>query len=145
MRRFFPAIALTAVATAAIAHTGVTNPAVMARMEAMSSIADEVKALSGMARGSVEFDAGEVATRMDAIAAVGTEVKVLFEAPEDDPNTEAAPSIWENYAAFTAHADDMVAAAEAGAGAGDPAALQQALSELGETCKSCHGDFRITR
>ena len=143
MNRLLPALALTALAGAALAHSGVTNPAVMARMEAMSTIAEEVKALTKMARGEVGFDSAEVATRMQAIAATGAEVPVLFEAPETDPKSEASPTIWASYPEFTMRASKMVEAAQAGAAAADEIELQEALGALGETCKSCHTSFKI--
>lgn len=143
MKRFVPALALTALAGAALAHGGVTNPMVMARMDAMSAIASEVKALSGMARGEVAFDAAEVTRRMEAIAATGAEVPVLFQAPESDPKSEASPAIWTSYPEFTQRASAMIDAAKAGAGAGDVSALQEAMANLGQTCKSCHGSFKI--
>jgi len=143
MNRFLPALAFTALAGAAVAHSGVTNPAVMARMEAMSAIAAEVKALTQMARGEVAFDAAEVATRMQAIAATGADVPALFEEPETDPKSEASPAIWVSYPEFTMRAVAMIDAARAGADAADEFALEEALSALGQTCKSCHGSFKI--
>jgi cytochrome c556 len=37
----------------------------------------------------------------------------------------------------------MVEAARAGAAAADAFALDEALGALGQTCKSCHGSFKI--
>ena len=44
-------------ATAALAHQGVKNKAVMARMNAMSEIAKNTKTLGEMAKGATTFDA----------------------------------------------------------------------------------------
>lgn len=143
MNRFVPALAFATIATTALAHSGVTNPAVMARMEAMSSIGAEIKALTSMARGAADFDAAEVTTRMQTIAALGAQVPALFEAPESDPKSEASPTIWVSYPEFTQRAAAMIDAAAAGAGAEDVPALEDALGALGETCKSCHGSFKI--
>lgn len=148
MHRFLPALslafaALAALATAAFADDAATNPAVLARMEAMKSIAAEVKALTGMARGEVEFDAGEVAARMEAIAARGGEIPALFEAPETDPTSEALPAIWASYPEFTLRASALVEAAKAGAGAADEFELEEAIGALGQACKACHGSFRL--
>lgn len=142
MTRLFPAFALFAVTGAALAHSGVTNPAVMARMEAMSGIAADVKALSAMARGEVAFDAAEVARAMAAIAETGGQVPALFEAPETDPKSEALPTIWTSYPTFTSRAAALVSAAEAGSRAEDTAELQAALAALSETCRSCHASFK---
>jgi len=148
MKRLMPALALTAFASAglagaALAHSGVTNPAVMARMEAMSAIAAEVKTLTKMARGEVAFDAAEVTRAMEAIAATGAQVPALFEAPETDPKSEASPTIWVSYPEFTTRAVEMIEAARAGAGAADELELEEALGALGQTCRSCHGSFKI--
>ena len=148
MNRFVPALALTAFASAGLAgaalgHGGVSNPMVMARMEAMSAIAAEVKTLTKMARGEVAFDAAEVTRAMEAIATTGAQVPALFEAPETDPKSEASPTIWVSYPEFTQRAAAMIEAAEAGVGAGDEFALDAALGTLGQTCKSCHGSFKI--
>lgn len=142
MTRLLPALALCTFATAATAHTGVTNPAVLARMEAMSAIAAEVKALTAMARGEVAFDASEVARAMEAIATTGGQVPVLFEKPESDPASEALPTIWTSYPEFTRRASAMIAAARTGAGVTDAAALHDALGALAETCRSCHASFK---
>ncbi len=143
MTRFAPALAFTVLAGAALAHSGVTNPAVMARMEAMSTIAAEVKALTSMARGEVAFDAEAVAARMGVIAAKSGEVPALFEAPEMDPKSEASPAIWTSFPEFTQRSAAMVTAAEAGAGAADEFELEEALGALAQTCRSCHGTYKV--
>ena len=45
-------------AGAGLAHQGVQNPAVMARMMLMEKIGNETKTLVQMARGQTPFDAG---------------------------------------------------------------------------------------
>ena len=143
MKRFAPALTFAALASGAFAHGGVTNPAVMARMEAMSAIGAEVKALTRMARGEVDFETSEVAARMQMIAATAAQVPTLFEQPESDPKSEASPAIWVSYPEFTKRAVAMIEAAQAGAGAADEFELEEALGVLGETCKSCHQSFKI--
>ncbi|MCB1338492.1 MAG: cytochrome c [Maritimibacter sp.] len=141
--KYFAATAFAAAATAGLAHSGVINPAVLDRMDAMSTIADEMKALAGMARGEVAFDAETVAQRMETIAAVAGEVPVLFEAAEMDPASEAAPTIWTSYPEFTRRAVETVEAADAGAGAETPTELKDALGALAQTCRACHESFKI--
>ncbi|NNF90114.1 MAG: cytochrome c, partial [Boseongicola sp.] len=46
---------LLLVASAALAHQGVKNPAVKARMDVMSAIGDNTKLLGRMAKGEVAF------------------------------------------------------------------------------------------
>ncbi|NQY62048.1 MAG: cytochrome c, partial [Cognatishimia sp.] len=45
------------IASMALAHNGVKNPAVMARMQGMEQIGAASKVLGNMARGRVAFDA----------------------------------------------------------------------------------------
>ncbi|HHC30201.1 MAG TPA: cytochrome c [Rhodobacterales bacterium] len=142
MLRHLAILALSITASAALAHSDVKNPVVLARMEAMKDIAANMKALTGMARGDVAFDAEIVAARMDEIAARAAEVPQLFEAPETDPASEAAPTIWTSYPEFTQRAADLQAAAVAGATAGDEFDLGDALTNVAQTCKSCHTSFK---
>lgn len=135
-------LALSVAASAALAHSDVKNPAVLVRMEAMKEIAANMKALTGMARGDVAFDAEIVAGRMEEIAARAAEVPKLFEAPETDPASEAKPEIWTNYPEFTKAASALQEAALAGATAGDEFDLGDALTNVAQTCKSCHTSFK---
>lgn len=130
-------------ASAAVAHSDVTNPAVKARMEAMKSIAANMKALTRMSRGEVDFDADAVTTRMDEIAATAGKVPALFEAPETDPESAAKPEIWTSYPEFTQRAADLQTAASAGATAADEFDLDEALGTLAQACKSCHTSFKM--
>lgn len=131
-----------ALAGGAVADTGGTDSTVLARMEAMKSMAAEVKALTAIARGDAAFDAGEVAARMETIAARAGEVPALFETPGQDPQSGALPAIWVSYPEFTRRAAALVEAARAGAGAADEFELETALAAVGQTCRSCHGTFK---
>jgi cytochrome c556 len=95
----------------AYAHTGVQNPAVLARMENMSDIADEMEVLVNMARGATAHDATLAETARARLAEHAGEVVDLFEAPETDPQMEALPVIWEDFADFSAKAADFERAA----------------------------------
>lgn len=143
MIRPFTFAAFALAASAAIAHSEVTNPAVKARMEAMKSIAANMKALTQMARGEVAFDAAAVEARMTEIAATAGEVPILFEAPETDPASEAKATIWTSFPDFSARAADLQSAASAGTSAADEFDLEESLGTLAQTCKSCHSSFKM--
>ena len=134
---------LTLVAVAAFAHSGVKNPAVMKRMNAMSAVGDATKVLGEMAKGATAFDAAAADAALAVIAAKAAEVPALFEAAETDPKSEALPAIWEDYGDFTAKAKAMEVAAQAAQGTlVAQADVRGALAAVGETCKGCHKSYR---
>ena len=141
MSRSLACLAALLVASAVFAHQGVTNPAVMARMDGMSAIAAETKLLGEMAKGARAFDVEAAQAAARAIAAHGAEIPALFEAPETDPKSEALPAIWEDFASFEAAASALVTAAQA-ADLTTPEGLAPAVAAIGATCGACHKRFR---
>ena len=131
------------VATAALSHTGVENPAVKARMDAMSRIGAEVKVIGLMVRGETLFDATEARAAAASIAEQAAMVPDLFAEPADDPKSEARDSIWEDFDRFV----EMNGAMETVAMALSQSITTQedamaALQTLGQTCRTCHEAFR---
>ena len=138
-------ITLTLILSAglAAAHTGVKNAAVKARMDAMSGIGAEMKALGQMAKGAATFDVDSARASAAAIAHHAAATPNLFKANEDDPKSEAKSSIWANFDDFTAKAVAMETVA-LGLSASITKAndLGPAMGALGATCKSCHAAYR---
>lgn len=132
-------------ATAALAHDGVKNEAVKARMMSMGTIVENTKLLGQMAKGAKPFDAATAQAAAAAISAEAARVPTLFEANETDPKSEALPEIWSDWATFTARNDALVAAAAGLAMASDLAALQGGMAALGKSCKGCHSTFRMKK
>ena len=143
MRSLAPLVIAVFVASAVLAHEGVKNPAVMARMEAMSAIGDGMKVIGTMVKGARPFDADEARAAAAEIAKQSARTPELFEAEETDPKSEALPAIWADFTDFTAKSDDleMVALRHADA-ITSPETLSVALEELGATCQSCHKVYR---
>ena len=136
-------ILLTLGASAVLAHGGVQNPAVLARMDAMKAIGDATKVLGEMAKGATAFDTETARAAAQTIANHAAETPALFEAREDDPMSEALPGIWENFEDFTAKAADLeTLAATLVTGLDSPEALRVGLGELGASCKACHSEYR---
>lgn len=130
-------------ATAAIAHEGVKNPAVMARMNGMTNIAAEVKVLGDMAKGLAPFDQAAARTAAASIARHAAETPKLFQAREDDPKSEALPVIWGNFDDFTAKSLELETIAlglSTSIGSADD--LRPALQQLGANCSACHEIYR---
>ncbi|NND18611.1 MAG: cytochrome c [Silicimonas sp.] len=133
---------LLLVASAALAHQGVKNPAVKARMDVMSAIGDNTKLLGRMAKGEVAFDAGTARAAAAAIAGGAERTPILFAAREHDPVSEARLNIWSNFEDFSLKSDALKEAAEAAQGMTSEGELRVALAEIGAACRSCHADYR---
>ena len=127
----------------AMAHTGVQNPAVLARMNGMKSIGDAMKILGNMAKGTTEFDANAAQEAAAAIARHAAETPTLFEAREQDPKSEAKDSIWDDFADFTEKSVALETAAKAARPELTSAdAVIPAVTRIGATCKACHEVYR---
>ncbi|WP_438990637.1 c-type cytochrome [Lentibacter sp.] len=145
MTRFGVALALGAtLAGAALAHDGVENEAVKARMMLMDGVKTATGTLGGMAKGEIEFDADKAGAARQALMEYAAKVPAAFEAQEMDPKSTALPAIWENWADFEAKAVAMGAAAEA-LDTSDLGWLQAGMGELGGTCAACHKAYRIKK
>ncbi|AAV95939.1 cytochrome c [Ruegeria pomeroyi] len=141
--RPLPLVVALLSASAALAHSGVSNPAVKARMHTMMQIADNTKVLGDMAKGKTAFDAEAARAAAAAIAAHSASVTALFSAEEQDPKSEALPAIWQDFETFSRKSEALtLAAAEAAGSIQSEADLKPALAGIGGACKSCHMDFR---
>lgn len=147
MRRKFIALGLVLVTgTAALAHEGVQNPAVKARMDGMTAIADNMKTLGQMAKGATGFDAATARSAAVAIARHAAKAPGLFEAQETDPKSEARPEIWTNFEDFAAKATELeTIAIGLSTSISQPSDLTAAMGRLGANCKSCHSIYRASK
>lgn len=134
--------ALLALATAAVAHKGVENPAVLERMQLMTSIKDHTATLGEMLKGAAPFDADRAKAARAALARDAARIPALFEAPETDPKSEAVPAIWDEWDAFEEIAQEMEEAALA-LDLEDAGGLKQSFGAYAGTCRACHERFRI--
>lgn len=143
MKKTALTLTLIALGTAALAHSGVKNKDVMARMMVMSSIADQMKVIGSMAKGEIVFDAATANEALIEIAAQSAQISPMFETPAQDPKSEALPVIWENWDGFTARASETEKVVEALAGTIQTKAdLGPALGQIGASCKACHSTYR---
>ncbi|MFO7854406.1 MAG: cytochrome c [Paracoccaceae bacterium] len=136
------ALVLLFAAGAALAHEGVENPAVMARMELMKDVGTATGTLGEMVKGETPFDAARAAEARAALIDAADRVPTLFEARETDPESEALPAVWEDWDGFVASAMEMQAAAR-GLETGTAEALRARFGDLGQTCRACHEDYRL--
>lgn len=143
MRKPILATILAVTAASALAHSGVQDPAVLARMDAMKSIGDSMKVIGNMAKGQTSFDADSAQQAAAEIARHAARTTDLFEARAQDPKSEAKPSIWDQFDDFSAKASDLEIAAEtARADLSSADGLVPAVQRLGAACKACHDLYR---
>ena len=128
---------------AALAHTGVKNAAVMARMDAMSEIGAQMKTLAQMAKGVIDFDQTAARAAAATISKHAAATPELFKAQEDDPMSEAKASIWDSYDDFIKMSHDLEQVARGlSTSIENTADIGPALKSLGATCLSCHKAYR---
>ena len=128
-------------ASAALAHTGVKDPDVKARMDLMTQSGPELKVLSDMARGLVLFDANAAENARGALQDQAVAMPTAFLKPADDPKSEARRLIWDDWDGFLAKAKAMEAAATTPIATLDD--LRASLGSIGKTCSACHEVYRL--
>ncbi len=129
--------------TQLLAHEGVKNPDVMARMHGMKTIAENMKVVGDMVKGTQPFDAAAAGAAMAGVAEAAGQTPALFTPQEDDPKSEALPAIWENFDDFTSKSQEMERiAAQLSTSIETFEDAQAAMVALGETCKACHSRYR---
>lgn len=141
MQRIGVVIGVCLMAATALAHQGVTNPAVMARMSLMSDIAAQTKVLGQMVKGATPFDAVRAREAKNALVLHANAVSQAFAAPEMDPKTEALPKIWADAPGFL----DATQAFERATQNLDVISrdgLSQSFRAFGASCGACHADYR---
>ena len=103
-------------------------------------------ALGAMAQGKAPYDAQAASRHADVIALVSHLPFSGFGAgTEKGENTRAKPEVWTEQAKFKEKAEKMqeaVGKLAAAAKTGSVDQLKAAFGPAGQTCKSCHDDFR---
>lgn len=127
--------------TVALAHQGVKDPLVQARMHSMKSAGQASKVLGGMVRGKTEFDAATAQLAKDSLIEIASALPSEFETPAQDPKSEALDVIWSQFDDFTAKADAMKTAAEA-LDVSSAQSIGAGIGALGGTCRACHKAYR---
>ena len=142
MKRITPVLLITLLtATAVLAHSGVKNAQVKARMDGMAAQGTQTKILGQMAKGAAPFDASKAQAAIQALKTEAKRIPALFQPQADDPKSEAKREIWTNWPTFTersATLHDALAAADVTT----PDALSRAVRAIGAACGACHKQFR---
>lgn len=145
-------IMIIAGSSLAPAHQGATG-IVKDRMDLMGQIKDAMKDLGQMVQGRTLYDAARMQARARDLAGHGGDAMTrLFPKDSIMGPSESLPAIWQDWDRFEATANDMRTRAEALAatvaanpGPDGAAARAAAFAALGQTCKTCHADFRMKK
>ncbi|MEO1732943.1 MAG: cytochrome c [Pseudomonadota bacterium] len=143
MRLYRLVLALVLVgATTALAHQGVTNAGVMARMENMSAAKKDIAILNDMAKSKTPFDQAKADAAKERLLTETKAVAGLFSEPHTDPKSEALPKIWDEFDLFIAQADRAVDAM-ANVDTRTLDTLRESLKAANAACVQCHKTYRL--
>lgn len=113
------------------------------RQNLMKSNQEQLRLLTGMARGQQPFDAARARAALQTIEQNGEKIPSLFPAGSHQGKTAALPAIWERKADFDAHATKLAQAAKAAQSkVTDQAGLQAVIQPVGQNCGGCHELYR---
>lgn len=117
------------------------------RHKAMTSLADNMKALAKMAKAG-DMHPDKAVTHAEEIAETARRMLALF--PEDSAGhgSRAKPEIWTDWPGFEKEAADFERAVDTlrvAVQSGEHAQLDEALADVGRTCGSCHKRFRLPK
>jgi cytochrome c556 len=113
------------------------------RQNLMKNNQEQVRTLSGMARGQAPFNAATAQAAFQQIEQNARQTPALFPAGSQQGKTAALPVIWERKADFDARATKLEQDAKAAqTGITDQASLQAAVQRVGQNCGGCHETYR---
>lgn len=132
------------IAGAALAHGGVKDPVVKARMDLMGTVKNNMAVLGDMAKGATGFDPDDAEIARSALLEAANAIPAAFTTPASDPKSEALPAIWERWDDFTAKAEDM-GKALAAVDVRTLDGVQSSIRTIGQTCGACHKSYRMDK
>ena len=113
------------------------------RQNLMKNNQEQVRTLTGMARGQAPFTAATAQVALQRIEQNAQQVPALFPAGSHQGKTAALPVIWERKADLDARAIKLAHDAKAAqTGITDQASLQAAVQRVGQNCGGCHETYR---
>ena len=138
------AFVMAPVATSDIlAHSGVLNKDVAARMTLMSNMGRNMGVLGKMLKQKTPFDKVKAAEAINNIEQLAVETPTVFEKRVLDPKSEAKEIIWEEFETFTKISNSLATSAkQLSSSMKSFDDLRPALITLSQSCKECHSRFR---
>ena len=140
-------VTLIAAALGLTACSTSVDPDVKARQDSMKSWGDAMGVMGDMVKAPDTFDAAVFKEQASFLAEDAANPWSHFENQEAMGN--ATEAVWSNADGFRAEADDFQkATANLNAAAQTATSVDQvlpALGQVGDSCKSCHTDFKVKK
>lgn len=120
---------------------------VTARQDAFKELEDLIKPMAGMARGKVDMDTNLVAKNAARMETISADLTAMFETDTSgfEIKNRSDAKIWSSLDDFNSKIDALTQAAgvlEAAGLAGDAGGIKKAIVGVGQSCKSCHTEYR---
>ena len=126
-----------------LAHSGVLNKDVAARMTLMSNMGRNMGVLGKMLKKKTPFDQVKATEAINNIEQLAVETPRVFEKRVLDLKSEAKELIWEEFETFTKISNSLAASAkQLSSSMKSFDDLRPALITLSQSCKECHSRFR---
>ena len=126
-----------------LAHSGVLNKDVAARMTLMSNMGRNMGVLGKMLKKKTPFDQVKATEAINNIEQLAVETPRVFEKRVLDLKSEAKELIWEEFETFTKISSSLATSAkQLSSSMKSFDDLRPALITLSQSCKECHSRFR---
>ena len=133
------AVGVAVVLTAGGVTAWAADDVIKTRQADMKEMGKSLKAIKGII--DADGNAADVVAPANKIVEIAGLIPSLFPKGSDQGKTAALPNIWENWDAFTKHADDLKSEATmlASAGqSGDLATVRAQFDKTAKMCGACH-------
>ncbi|MDB5821989.1 MAG: cytochrome [Herminiimonas sp.] len=130
---------------AANAQFAKVEDAVKYRQSALSVMGTHFGRIGAVVKGDKPYDKASVERDAAIVEVMAAMPWSAFPAGSDLSNSKAKPEIWKEHEKFASNGDKLqtdTARLSAAAKSGDLAAIKTAFGSAGQTCKSCHDNFR---
>jgi cytochrome c556 len=130
---------------AANAQFAKVEDAVKYRQSALSVMGTHFGRIGAVVKGDKPYDKASVEHDAAIVEVMATLPWSAFPAGSDTSNSKSKPEIWKEHDKFASSSDKLqadTAKLSAAAKSGDLAAIKAAFGTTGQTCKSCHDNFR---
>ena len=118
------------------------NSGYVERSKLMQNIRLEFSVLARMSREKVEFDESLATSARLNLLRFAASTPAIFEDDDLPINSEASPTIWENWDDFVSKSEDLEFALE-GVDTSTLIDLRASLGNVGAACGSCHQKYRM--
>lgn len=146
----FRSLAVAAVFAAGLAGYGsgsshAQEDVLSQRQALMKQAGGATRTGSQIAKGEAPFDAAKTKEIFEVYLALAEKGPALFPAGSGAGDTEAAPAIWQDNAAFTARFAAFGELARQGLAAQDAESFKVAFAAIAKECGACHQTFRVKK